>query len=123
MFDGQVIIATTSATSVYSPWFARGGDHAVFTLEVAAWSESSASTKLKIEAYHKAKEESGDGSAISESIEIPSNSASPRSSKDWASNTFKDLVRFKITFTPSSGTQWAIYRILPPIWYDAAKPA
>jgi hypothetical protein len=127
MFDSQTIIATGTGatTTLYSPWFPRGGDHAIFGLEVQAWSQSDPDTKLKIEVYHKKREESGDGAlagSASDKIEIASNASEPwRSTRDWGSVGFYDLVRFKITFTADSSTQWAIFRILAPIWYDSVK--
>jgi hypothetical protein len=44
MFDAQTITndaSLGSTTDVYTPWFPRGGDHGIFALEVAAWSNSS----------------------------------------------------------------------------------
>jgi hypothetical protein len=127
MFDSQTILAaSTAATVLYSPWFPRGGDHAIFGLEVQGWSESNAGTKLKIEVFHKKREDSGDGAIAGVSgtdhITIESDDSTPwRSTRDWGSVGFYDLVRFKITFTANSATQWAIFRILAPIWYDSVK--
>jgi hypothetical protein len=128
MFDAQLITNDAGLgvpTIVYTPWFPRGGDHGIFALEAAAWSNSSASTILKLEVYHKSRDESGDGTLAGTSgtdkIEMASNGGVGRSMRDWGSVTFKELIRFKLSFDAGSGAQWAIFRVLPPMSYDAVK--
>jgi len=128
MYDGQVILATGTGatTTVYSPWFPRGGDHAVFTLEVVAWH--------RIPRRHEAEDRgvpqdqgtsSGDGSPVStptnESIEINANGGPARSSRGLGfqylsgPGALQDHVhgerRHPVGDLPDP----------PAIWYDAAK--
>jgi hypothetical protein len=127
MFDAQTITneASLAATEVFTPWFPRGGDHAVFTLEVVAWSNNSGSNTLSLEIYHKTRDDSGDGALAGVSgtdlIQMAASGGATRTKRDWGSVAFKELVRFRLSYDAGSGAQWALYRILPPLWYDAVK--
>lgn len=125
MFDGQSIQCTdTNATTVLSPWFPRGGDYGLFTLEVAKMSSTSANLSLSVQMLHKDSSDTGDGTAVGSPWTITGSAAdsAPRSTSNITAG-FKELVRYKITLQLStgSGVNWTIFRMLPPVWYDAVK--
>lgn len=127
MFDSQTIQCQgTTATTVYSPWFPRGGDYGIFTVEVASFSASHANFSLSVQMIHKNSDEVGDtgsgGGTVGSAFSVVS-TGGPRTSSDITAG-FKELVRYKFTLqyiTTGTGTNWAIFRMLPPIWYDAVK--
>ncbi len=129
MFDAQTLQlqGTGSAgpsTVLYSPWFSRGGDYGIFTLEVIKMSDSSSAFTLKVELVHKNSSDTGDGgSPISGSdFSIAGNASTWRVSKDVTAG-FKELVRYKFTLSTtgspaSTTTLWATFRMLAAVWYD-----
>ncbi len=125
MYDAQTMQCTDAATTVvYSPWFPRGGDYAMLTLEVAAMSSASSSFSLTVQMIHKNASDVGDGSTVGSTFSRSGNqiATAPRVTSDLT-NGFKELVRYKFTlqFSGGSGVNWAIFRMLAPIWYDAVK--
>jgi hypothetical protein len=123
MYDAQTITcADTTATNVYSPWFPRGGDYGLFTLEVSSMSSSSSTLSLTVQMIHKNSAEAGDGGSVGSSFSRTGSNygATPRTTGTITAG-FKELVRYKFTLALSSGSgqNWAIFRMLPPIWYDA----
>jgi len=111
----QIVALDTSAKSYLTPWFPKGADNGVFTMEKPQ--DTIAGTAVQVKVYTKNREDEG--------------------SKPWATvGTFtavsgtsflevncsqlKDLVRFEITFTANAVGQGLIYRFLPPTWYDTA---
>jgi len=131
MFDAQTINlradgTPTPSTSFYSPWFPRGGDYGIFTVEVAKFSDSSSSNlKLSVDLAQKNSATPGSGTDMTlTGFEVAGNAtgASLRDSKD-VTDGFLELVRYKFTLscsgTPTTGTQfWATFRMLAPVWYD-----
>lgn len=112
------------STVFYSPWFPRGGDYGIFTLEVAKMSDAASTFSLKVEFVHKNTSDPGDGgnpiSAMD--ITIAGNASVWRAQKDVTTG-FKELIRYKFTLatttTPAATTtMWATYRMLAPVWYD-----
>lgn len=107
MFDAQTITlqgtgSANPSTVLYSPWFPRGGDYGIFTLEVAKMSDTSSTFSLKVEFFHKNTSDTGDGSVIpSNDITIAGNASSFRASKDVTAG-FKELVRYKFTLTTTT---------------------
>lgn len=133
MFDAQTLTVrgvstTTVTTTVFSPWFPRGGDYGLFTLEVIKFSDGSASSSLKVEMTHKNSSDPGNGDDIGSSANtINGDATTLRVTKNMDTNVslftgFKELVRYKFTFTRTSSTTdvsyWAMFRMLPPVWYD-----
>lgn len=128
MYDAQTIqMQGDTSTVVLSPWFPRGGDYGLFTLEAIKLSSSSANLQIQIEMVHKNAADTGDGgSAIANSaFAVAGDATTLRVTKDMSTAVsgftgFKELVRYKITllFSGGSGTNWAIFRMLPPVWYD-----
>ena len=126
MFDAQTIqMQGTTSTVVYSPWFPRGGDYGLFTLEVAVIGGAGTPT-LSVALFHKNTSETGDGS-LATTLSFSLTSAT-RTSVDFSNGAgssptfggFKELVRYKFTLSGGSAniTSWATYRMLAPVWYD-----
>jgi hypothetical protein len=112
MFDAQTVLAVNpTAIAIFSPWFPRGGDNAYFTLEVVAI--SSANMTVEVEVFHKTREDTGDGTQLGSAWD---RTAVGREAAEFTG--LKEMVRFKYTFTSASGTQWATFRMLQPVWFD-----
>lgn len=115
MHIGHTIIqADESETILFSPWLNRSADNAVFTYEEIQLGGSS--TQLEVKVYTKNTEETGDGSARSETFA----SVGSSSVKTARFNGLEEMVRFR--FRVHSGsigeTNFAIYRMLEPTWFD-----
>ena len=129
MFDAQTIQlqgtgSANPSTVVYSPWFSRGGDYGIFTLEVIKMSGTTSAFKLKVEFVHKNTSDTGDGGnpIASTDITIDGSESPTREQKDVTAG-FKELVRYKYTLTTTDSpatttTMWAVFRMLSPVWYD-----
>jgi hypothetical protein len=122
MFDA---IRIYQGMTLYSPWFPRGGDFVVVSAECVRLSGSEPS--LKIELFHKNADEPGDGVNVDTGTPAKSlvlNSVG-RQSVDWKrSGTLsglKELVRYRFTMTGGEGEipDSMLFRLLPPVWYDA----
>lgn len=116
MFQAQLLM---SGTSVYSPWFKRGGDGLRATLEVIA---QAGGATLTVQVFTKKEEDTGDGVDANSSVSLTLNAAG-RESDEWISTSstgMNDLVRYKFTLgTATAG--WTLFRMLPPVWFDAVK--
>lgn len=129
MFNAQTIHLQGTAlanpsTVLLSPWFPRGGDYGIFTVEVEKMSDTTAGFSLKVELLHKNVVDTGNGVLVANSaITVPGNVVSPsRSFKDIVAG-FKELVRYQFTLTttaspPATTSLWATFRMLSPVWYD-----
>ena len=132
MFDSQTIqMQGTTATDLYSPWFPRGGDYGLFTIEVAAIKsgDGNGTVTLKAVLVHKNTSETGNGDVAAGGAngEISRTSAG-RTTVDYSNGLgtsptfggFEELVRYKFTLSGSGtgGTSWATFRMLAPVWYD-----
>ena len=69
MFEAQLLIAKDSAYEVYSPWFPRGGDRAIFTGEVVELNGA----VLEVKAYTKKSNEEGNGSDVTSATTVTMN--------------------------------------------------
>lgn len=128
VFEPHLLEASgTTPVVLFSPWYPRGGDHATHTLEVVHITGGT----IKIEAFHKKAEDSGDGTQMgsggtNDKIERTSAGRSSLEFNDSSVPTtfypYMEIWRYRITFTPTSGTQSVLYRMLPVSWYDAMKP-
>ena len=122
MFDAQTIqMQGATSTVLLSPWFPRGGDYGLFTLEVAKMSSTSSSQSLEVQLVHKNTSDAGEGSDVGSPLTIAGDdwSGVPRLTADITAG-FKELVRYKFTlaYSGGSGTNWATFRMLAPAWYD-----
>jgi hypothetical protein len=135
MYDSQTIQMTgTASTEVYSPWFPRGGDYGLFTLEVTAMGKNAGTLTLAVAMYHKNTSEAGDpalpaaGGVALTDFDL---TAVGRVTVDFkngygsspAFGGFKELVRYKFTLSgvSTTNTSWATFRMLSPVWYDAVS--
>ncbi|MCC6268873.1 MAG: hypothetical protein IT300_14995, partial [Dehalococcoidia bacterium] len=120
MYDAQTLQCTdTTATTVYSPWFPRGGDYGIFTLELVSMSSTSANLSLSVQLVSKNTSETGDGANVGSAISRTGSNGAGRSQGDITAG-FEELVRYKFTLQLStgSGVNWAVFRMLAPVWYD-----
>lgn len=120
MIDAQILQTMPDGTSVsvYSPWFSRGGDRAIFTLEVVEGTLSSLLSTLTVQPFHKNSDEAGDGAQVS-GLTISRDSLG-NSSAEFG--PFKELVRYKFSIGGTSmDLRWAAFRMLTPVWYDAVE--
>lgn len=124
MFDSQTIqMQGTTSTVLYSPWFPRGGDYGLFTLEVTGLGGS---VTLAVALYSKNTSEAGDPASPVTTLTFQLTTAT-RTTVDFANGSgsptfggFKELVRYKYTLSggASNSTSWATFRMLSPVWYD-----
>lgn len=120
MFDAQTILATSAgANYILGPWFEREADAFICIAEVL--SIAGGATQLKIEVWHKNREDIGDGVVLAP----PGGSTITMTSVGrWSPVTWSglyELVRFKFTLT-TSDIGWAMLRVLPVSWFDTVKP-
>ena len=113
--------------SVYSAWFPRGGDYAVFRAQLID-KAGSGSPAITITFFHKNKEDAGDGTVLSpggSTAELQlTNSNSPGDVEaidlgDFASSggALLELVRLKFACTGN----WMRFQMLQPVWYNKAR--
>jgi hypothetical protein len=99
-------------------------DFAAFTLEIISINGSGGT--LTMHAFHKDRNETGDGTDVDASTEC-SLTAKGRDTETWPVQTsstvkgFKELIRFQFTFSASSGVGTVTFRVLPAIWFDNLK--
>ena len=131
MFDSQLLMASPEGIEIYSPWFPREGDGAICTLDITAI--SSANCTIEVFVFTKNSETAGDGSdsALNSAISI-SASATGRYSSEWDSQSLinnqptadlglLELVRYKYVVTSEDQSDWVLFRMLDPEWYDAVR--
>lgn len=118
MFDAQILqtMPDGGVVSVYSPWFPRGGDRAIFTLEIVE-TNLHGSASLVVQAFHKNSEDVGDGTLISGA----SISAGGVGVSSQLFGPFEELVRYKFSIAAEEEFEllWAAFRMLSPAWFDA----
>src|SRR5262245_39615578 len=109
----QIIGLDTNTTTYYSPWFPRAADNAVFTAEVLQ--DTFGNGGIELEVFTKNTEDEGSGGSA-----VATLSALAGSFFEANVIGLKELVRFGITFKASSAGEGAVFRMLPPTWYDKA---
>ena len=116
MHVGQWLVASNSsgATKVFSPWFPRGADNAVFTYESI---KTVGSATLTITVVHKNREDTGNGTSAGDTWTAVAGSAF----KTQTILQLKELVRFEFELTSSSGDAFCLYRMLAPTWFNDAE--
>lgn len=127
MFEGQMLIkGSGSGTIVFSPWFPRHGDSVRCALDLEA---ATTNGTLTVDLFTKNTEDTGDGSNSdsSGSAKITSTAGTPgRYAAEWVSKGtigLKELVRYRFTAGGSAATDWVLFRMLPPVWFDSVAPA
>jgi hypothetical protein len=120
MFQAQYLPAPTTPTEVFSPWMPRGGDYVRITAELVA---KSATGQLVVKLFTKNSEDTSDGADVDSGtpteIEL---TAVGRETVEWNPSTgsgLKELVRYKFIATGEAATDWVIFRVLAPVWFDA----
>ena len=124
MFESQVI---HSGNTVFSPWFPRGGDYLIASADVS--DSSSSSPTLTIQVFTKNREDTGDGTDASATTGTKidyTSGATGIQHDEWpggtgASDGIKELVRYKFSVTGGTASDWFLFRMLPPVWFDAVK--
>lgn len=119
MFDAQVLGTTSggNAVSVYSPWMRREGDYLIATLDAIAITFGSILGSLEVRVYHKNTDDPDDGTVLTGSISVDSVG---RSSEEFG--PLKEMVRYRFTVSATTFQQeWAMFRMLSPVWFDAVK--
>lgn len=109
---------------IYSEWFERGGDNAVFMAEKV---DSSGTTTVLFNIYTKNSDDNTDGTIVKDSggtdydLSITSTDTDVKKlvieSTTTSGQGFKELLRLKATVT---GGDWLLGRFFPPTFYDAA---
>ena len=129
MFAGQWIWShqrdlSQVVTELYSPWFPREGDNAIFTMEIIAkLNLASASTStMVVDVYHKEAEDTGNGVlAVSNIYASPIGPADDKGFFVSAPiENLKEMVRFKYRMDCNSFVAAFLYRMLPTTWFNAA---
>ena len=118
MNAGQWLIADSTKIKVFSPWFPRAADNAIFTYEKIV---VVGSPTLLVNVVEKSKDDPGNGTATSATFSaILGTSFFKATGED-----LKELIRFQYELNAGEGGVEAIlYRMLAPTWYsDAAIPA
>jgi hypothetical protein len=116
MFPAQYLFGTSIA---FGPWMRRQGDYLRYTFELI---QNNVAT-LNVTVWTKNTEDVGDGLQISGTVtglaapgrttlEVPNGAISVG---------MKELVRFRFDLGAAPVDKWALFRVLPPVWFDAAK--
>jgi len=125
MFQAQMLIRGSATTKVYSPWFPRGGDSVIISADLVAFAGTTPTLTVRL--YTRASEAVGDGGTAVTPSPIAGGTivltAAGRGSCEYASGAstgLNELVRYGFECSGSAG-DWVLFRVLPPVWYDAVK--
>lgn len=124
MFQAQMLTATgvANAADIFSPWFPRGGDNMICTVEILSLPNTSP-TGLTVEVWTKAKSDVGDGGGAltntASTTSFGSTSTVGRYSATYAAN-LNELIRYKFKPGTTEG-KWVLFRMLPPSFFDTVK--
>lgn len=112
MHTGQWLITDTGTTiKVFSPWFPRGADNAIFTYETIV---ANGSAELVVKVVTKSTETSGDGAVATATVGWANVTGSSFYTARYEG--LNELVRFQYEIAKGS----LLYRMLPPTWYNTA---
>lgn len=109
----QIVALDAGTQTYFTPWFPKGADNGVFTLEKVQEIPSAA---LGVKVFTKNREDEGS----SPGTEVGTFGSLSGAFHEVACTGLKELVRFKLTVTASQAGQGVIFRFLPPTWYDTA---
>jgi len=121
MFDAQLLFPGASpgtGIKVYSPWFPRQGDSLRATAELVHVNGAT----LKVTVFSKNTEDTGDGTNADAGTTITL-AAAGRTTAEWTSGTatLKELVRYRFEVTGTLVSDWVLFRMLAPVWFDSVR--
>ena len=113
MFEAQYLPLDSS---VFSPWFPRGGENAIIGLDLI---ESLASTTITVEVFTKNSEATGSGTIISAFTIGATSTPGITTQKCESTKTsgFEEFVRYKFTTAATEGGG-VLFRMIPISWFD-----
>jgi hypothetical protein len=116
MFEAQYLITDDEDVGIVvdSPWFPRQGDKIRYTLDLV----QAVGATIQVGILHKNSEDTGDGGAAVSTITATSTLG--RTGQEFATG-LKELVRYQFTVkaTGSPLPGYVLFRMLPPVWFDA----
>ena len=122
MFEAQYMHVEAAGTlTIYGPWFTPGGAHGRFTVDIIQILNSAT---LEVEVLTKNTETAGDtGTLIADSGTLTAVGQHPFAPSTLGpTHSTLELVRYKYTLSvESGGPGLALFRMLPPVWFDAVK--
>lgn len=117
MINAQLL---TAGCTIYSPWFPRGGDSMIATIDVVAINAA----QIVVKVFTKSIDDTGDGHNANTSVSI-SRTGTGRAPAEWLSTPstgLQELVRYEFTvtedFVPGGDVAWVLFRMLTPVWFD-----
>jgi len=125
MFDAQLLFpgsVPSTGIKVYSPWFARQADSARVTLEVVQINGAT----IVVEVFTKNTEDDGDGlnaDSAGAPTKITANVVG-RTTTEWlwaGTISLKEMVRYRYTITGNEVSDWVLFRMVSPAWFDSVK--
>jgi hypothetical protein len=114
MFEAQYL---PKLVVVFGPWMPRGGDYHIATADLVGLD---AGATLNVDLFSKNREDTTNGTIVDAGTTIAISTAD-RGSKEWGPTTgtgLKEIVRYRYECT---GGDWVLFRMLPPVWFDAVK--
>lgn len=106
--------------NIYSSWFSRQADYAVFRAQLIDYEASGADVAIDITFLHKNIEDDGDGEELDPltyKLTIGDADANGDVKSLDVTEGFKELVRLKFACTNG----WVRFRMLQPSWYNTAN--
>lgn len=116
MFPGQWIHTSSGKVTLWSPWFPRTADDAIFTYEEMVNDGGS----LVVKVFGKDSEEAGDG------VEVTGGAFAQLGATNFYKTSvvagLPELVRFRYELTREESAQASVlFRMLSPTWFDQAS--
>ena len=109
----QIVALDDSTFDYYTPWFPKGGDNGIFTMELRA--DTLSTDPLVVTVLTKNREDEG-----SEVASVGTFTQLQDVFYQVSCTGLKELVRFKLTGTGGDAGEGVILRFLRPTWYDTA---
>ena len=109
----QIIALDSAAAEYYTPWFPKGADNGIFTMELIQSTLTTVPIAVTVWTKNREDEGSAPGTSVGTFASLSG------SLLEVACANLKELVRFRIYFRGQAG-QGAIFRFLGPTWYDTA---
>ncbi|MEE9394027.1 MAG: hypothetical protein V3W41_16120 [Planctomycetota bacterium] len=112
MFEAQLL---NKGSVVFSPWMNRRGDNLIVTLDLV---DKSSKGQLTVKVFHKNTDDPGDGVNADATTTITGDLVG-RLSDEW--NGLEEMVRYRFEVTKQGSSDWVLFRMLSPVWFDDAK--